>query len=100
MFRFGAVAALLLSTASARPTADDDVSVKNAVSKRATSFWYANVDHEGDYRGIASDIDNSDSYPVFVEVTAGDGGSLQDAINSGVNGDRPGQWLASQPRVG
>lgn len=97
MLRLGACVALLLSVASARPANDGGVAAKT-VSKRATTFWYANMDHEGDYRGITPDI-NDDAYAVFVEVAAGDGGAIQGAINSATNGNRSGQWLASQPRV-
>lgn len=99
MIRFGVFAALLLSTASARPAGEDNGASKSSMSKRATSFWYANMDHDGDYRGKAPDIDD-DAYSVYVAVTAGDGSSIQDAINSASNGaSRNGQWLASQPRV-
>lgn len=96
MLRFGACVALLLSAAAARPT--DDNGQDKSVAKRATTYWYANMDHTGDYRGIAPDIDDGD-YKVFIEVSAGDGGSIQGAINSATNGERNGQWLASQPRV-
>lgn len=68
--------------------------------KRATSFWYANMDHTGNARGYAPDLDGDFNYPVFVSATPGDGGSIQRAINSGTNGGtRHAQWLASQPRV-
>lgn len=61
---------------------------------------YANMDHTGQYRGYAPDLDPDFSYPVFMAATAGDGSSIQRAINAGTNGaTRHSQWLASQPRV-
>jgi hypothetical protein len=71
----------------------------NDVAKRATSFWYANMDHSGRPRGFAPDLDGDFSYPVFVAVNPGDGAGIQRAINSGSSGNRHGKWLASQPRV-
>ncbi len=68
--------------------------------KRATSFWYANMDHTGSARGFAPDLDGDSSYPVFKAVNPGDGAGIQQAINDAGNGNkRHGQWLASQPRV-
>lgn len=88
------------------------------LEKRATSFWYANMNRDAASRGFAPDLDNDVSiagppgrrgtgtdtsqysYPVYVAVDAGDGGALQDAINVADNGNqRPGEWLASEPRV-
>ncbi|KAH8904793.1 glycoside hydrolase family 55 protein [Coniochaeta sp. PMI_546] len=73
---------------------------ENDLVRRATSFWYANMDHSGQYRGYAPDLDPDFSYPVFMAATAGDGSSIQRAINAGTNGGtRHPEWLASQPRV-
>jgi hypothetical protein len=73
---------------------------ENDLVRRATSFWYANMDHTGNARAYAPDLDPDFSYPVFMAATAGDGSSIQRAINAGTNGGtRHPQWLASQPRV-
>ena len=90
------ITALAVGTALAAPANPSLDS--NSLSKRATSFWYANVDHTGQYRGYTPDIDD-DNYAVFKAVNAGDGASLQEAITSTDGGNRHGQWLASQPRV-
>ena len=97
MMKFATAFALLLSGASALPAPDTG----NAnLSKRATTFWYANMDHTGQYRGYAPDLDPDYTYPVFQAVTPGDGASIQTAINSAGDGtNRHGEWLASQPRV-
>jgi hypothetical protein len=98
MLKLAAAFALLLSGASAIPAPDNG----NAnLLKRATTFWYANMDHTGQYRGYAPDLDPDFSYPVFQAVNPGDGASIQTAINSGdgTNPTRHGEWLASQPRV-
>ncbi|KAH7319508.1 family 55 glycoside hydrolase [Rhexocercosporidium sp. MPI-PUGE-AT-0058] len=94
--KFAAVFAFLLSGASAIPAPDNGDA---NLSKRATSFWYANMDHTGQYRGYAPDLDPDFSYPVFVAVNPGDGASIQTAINSGDGANRHPEWLASQPRV-
>lgn len=60
----------------------------------ATDYWYASMDHTGDFRGKAPYV--GDSYEVFKRVTVGDGKAIQDAIDSG---DRHKQWLSSEPRV-
>jgi len=101
MMKFAATAALLLGVASAIPTPDIDAnSTDGTLARRATSFWYANMDHTGTYRGYAPDLDNDYSYPVYMAVSAGDGAGIQTAINAADNGaTRHGQWLASQPRV-
>ncbi|KAL6853068.1 hypothetical protein ACO1O0_007621 [Amphichorda felina] len=58
------------------------------------------MDHTGDFRGRAPHLDDADSYEVFKTVEAGDGAGIQDAIDSGSNGNsRHNQWLASEPRV-
>jgi hypothetical protein len=93
---------LLLGGAFARSIVLLDEDADNSTSKldtRATSFWYANMDHTGTARGYAPDLDPDYSSPVFKTVNAGDGAAIQAAINSGSSGDRHGQWLASQPRV-
>jgi hypothetical protein len=69
---------------------------RNNVSIEATGYWYANVDHTGDFRGIAPHVDDPDSYEVFKTVDVGDGNAIQDAIDSG---GRHQQWLASEPRA-
>ncbi|RGP71680.1 glycoside hydrolase family 55 [Fusarium longipes] len=61
---------------------------------QATGYWYADMDHTGDFRGKAPYV--GDSYEVFKTVAVGDGKAIQDAIDSG---DRHQQWLASEPRV-
>ncbi|KAM0233581.1 hypothetical protein ACHAP5_010342 [Fusarium lateritium] len=73
-------------SASVAPRANDNASV--------TGYWYANVDHSGDFRGKAPYVDAS--YEVFKAVKAGDGAAIQDAIDSG---GRHAQWLASEPRA-
>ncbi|KAF5671245.1 glycoside hydrolase family 55 [Fusarium heterosporum] len=70
------------------------ITPRSTYDTSASGYWYANVDHTGDSRGVAPYVDAS--YEVFKTVKAGDGGAIQDAINSG---DRHPQWLASQPRV-
>ncbi|KAI1384809.1 glycoside hydrolase family 55 protein [Hypoxylon trugodes] len=68
--------------------------------KRATSFWYANMNHTGDYRGYAPDLGSDFTYPVFKAVNPGDGAGIQNAIYDAGNGNqRHHHWLASQPRV-
>lgn len=78
----------------------DDNSTAKLVS-RATTFWYANMDHTGNARGYAPDLDPDFSYPVYKTVTAGDGNSIQAAINVGTatGSSRNNLWLNSQPRV-
>ena len=69
-------------------------------NKADSSFWYANMDHTGDARGLAPNAPNDDSYAVYQAVTAGDGGSIQNAIDSASSsGSRESLWLVSQPRV-
>lgn len=70
------------------------------ISKRATSFWYANMDHTGPSRGYAPDLGNDYSYPVYIAVNPGDGPGIANAIKDAGSGNtRHSQWLASQPRV-
>ena len=88
---------ILASQVLALPTSENE---NTAISKRATTFWYANMDHTGSARGYAPDLDPDFTYPVFVAVNPGDGASIQTAINSGDGANRHGEWLASQPRVG
>lgn len=94
MLRFAAIA-LVLDVASATPKAGDE----DKASKRGTRFWYPNMDHSGQYRGYAPDLDGDDAYQVYVAVKAGDGDAIQRAINDDKGGKRHGKWLASQPRV-
>lgn len=100
MIKFVAAFLLLLGGVSAAPASSNDSMAAHNLEKRATGFWYANMDHTGQYRGYAPDLDPDYTYPVFKSVNAGDGASIQDAINSGSSGTRHGSWLASQPRVG
>ena len=97
---WSALRALSISAtlALALPAQTQDAVAKGDAAT-SSSFWYSSMDHTGDYRGVAPYTDNPDSYNVYVAVTAGDAGSLQDAINSAGDGDRHQQWLASQPRV-
>ncbi|ROV88695.1 hypothetical protein VSDG_09508 [Cytospora chrysosperma] len=75
--------------------------LQNKVQSRATSFWYANMDHTGSARGYAPDLDGDYTYPVYKAVDSGDADALQGAINDdGISGNqRNSQWLASEPRV-
>ncbi|KAH8171772.1 pectate lyase superfamily protein [Sarocladium implicatum] len=85
----------LLATAVANVAAAPS-NFHNASIKATTSYWYANMDHTGDFRGIAPWVDDPKSYEVFKTVDSGDGGAIQDAIDSG---GRHQEWLASEPRV-
>lgn len=98
MIKFAAVVALVLGVASATPTSRN-LAAEESVSKRATSFWYPNMDHAGQARGYAPDLDGDYSYPVYKSVDSGDGDAIQRAINNNNGASRHGQWLASQPRV-
>ncbi|KAI6087368.1 glycoside hydrolase family 55 protein [Hypoxylon rubiginosum] len=99
MARLQLLVAILLGRASCSAIPRDNVSADN-ILKRATSFWYANMDHTGQYRGYAPDLGDDYTYPVFKAVNPGDGAGIQTAINDAGNGNsRNGQWLASQPRV-
>lgn len=95
-----AVAGLFLAGALASPVLGAVGAVGN-ITTEASSYWYANMDHTGQYRGYAPGLDNSDSYPVFVAVSPADGGAgIQKAINDASNGaTRHATWLASEPRV-
>jgi len=91
-------AALLLGVVSAMPKPDNDTD--DGLFPRATSFWYSQMDHTGNYRGYAPDLDNDFNYAVYASVNPGDGNAIQNAINAATNGaKRNGQWFASQPRV-
>lgn len=93
-------ALLFLATAVHGVVASPVNTREDAGSKAATSFWYANVDHSGTYRGYAPHLDDADSYEVFKTVEAGNGGAIQNAIDAGTNGQpRHEQWLSSEPRV-
>lgn len=95
-----AVAGLFLAGALGSPVLGIVEAIGN-ITTQASSYWYANMDHTGQYRGYAPGLDNSDSYSVFVAVSPEDGGAgIQKAINDASNGaTRHGQWLASEPRV-
>ncbi|KAI2601954.1 glycoside hydrolase family 55 protein [Hypoxylon sp. NC1633] len=91
--------AVLLGGASCSVISRDNETA-DILERRATSFWYANMDHTGTARGYAPDLGTDYTYPVFKAVNAGDGPGIQTAINDAGNGNsRHGQWLASQPRV-
>lgn len=97
--KFLHAASLLLAGVSASPTPKDNGN-DTVLAARATSFWYANIDHTGAPRGFAPDLDGDYAYPVYMAVSAGDGAGIQRAINAGTNGGtRHPEWLASQPRV-
>lgn len=108
MWRSALVAAagtLLTSGAVARPAIETINATMGAdyLTKQATGFWYANMDHSGQYRGYAPDLGSDYDYPVYKAVSPGDGAALQRAINAGTdeNGEKRHQtWLSSQPRVG
>ncbi|ETS73587.1 Glucan endo-1,3-beta-glucosidase BGN13.1 [Pestalotiopsis fici W106-1] len=87
------IAAALVATASASYSTGE---------KRETSFWYANLDHTGPYRGYAPELGvNASTYSVYKAVSPGASAvEIQAAINDDDNGgSRHSQWLASQPRV-
>ncbi|UKZ83929.1 hypothetical protein TrVFT333_011744 [Trichoderma virens FT-333] len=98
MLKSLAFVAALLGAVTASPTMarHEDRSLEPRAS---TSFWYAAMDHTGQYRGYAPHTTSPSSYNVFVAVNAGDAGSLQRAIDSASSGNRQNEWLASQPRV-
>ena len=98
MIKFVATVALVLGVASATPTPNGH-GAEESVSKRATSFWYSNMDHTGPPRGYAPDLDGDYNYQVYKSVNPGDGDAIQSAINDNNGASRHGQWLASQPRV-
>ncbi|KXJ95237.1 glucan endo-1,3-beta-glucosidase BGN13.1 precursor [Microdochium bolleyi] len=96
-------ASLLAAVAAASPVVGQDgttAASPHAEKRQSTSFWYANMDHTGNARGYAPDLDGDFNYAVYKAVAPGDGAGIQRAINEGTNGaTRHGQWLASQPRV-
>lgn len=97
-----AIAGLFLAGALASPVpGGEGGSPQNTPRQASSTYWYANMDHTGDYRGYAPGLDISDSYSVFVSVKPEDGGAgIQSAINDASDGaSRPGEWLASEPRV-
>lgn len=99
MLKLTALVALLLGAASATPTPSPPAS-DEGITKRATSFYYPNMDHVNAPRGFAPDLDGDFNYPIYQTVNAGDGNALQNAINTdGKGGSRHAQWFASQPRV-
>lgn len=97
------VASLLaasLTTVASSPVHDAGLAISHQHKRQTTSFWYANMDHTGNARGYAPDLDGDYQYAVYKAVAPGDGDGIQRAINEGTNGaTRHGQWLASQPRV-
>ncbi|KAK6066121.1 hypothetical protein SCUP515_10868 [Seiridium cupressi] len=102
MVRPLAITAAALATASASPFAQRETGNAQDLEYRATSFWYANLDHTGPYSGYAPDLDgNSSTYPVYKAVSPGATAvEIQAAINDdGNGGSRHSEWLASQPRV-
>jgi hypothetical protein len=99
MMRSTAIATAILTTVFASPVDNRNA---NYLAHRDTSFWYANLDHTGPYRGYAPDLDgNSSTYPVYQAVSPGaSAADIQAAINDdGNGGSRHSEWLASQPRV-
>ncbi|KKP02807.1 glucan endo-1,3-beta-glucosidase [Trichoderma harzianum] len=99
MLKLTALVALLLGAASATPTPSPPAS-DEGITKRATSFYYPNMDHVNAPRGFAPDLDGDFNYPIYQTVNAGDGNALQNAITTdGKGGSRHPQWFASQPRV-
>ncbi|QYT06246.1 Laminarinase [Trichoderma simmonsii] len=98
MLKSLAFAAALLGAVTASPTLarHEDRSLQPRAN---TSFWYAAMDHTGQYKGYAPHAPSPSSYNVFVAVNAGDAGSLQSAIDSAGSSNRQNEWLASQPRV-
>ncbi|KAJ4862845.1 pectate lyase superfamily protein domain-containing protein [Trichoderma breve] len=99
MLKLTALVALLLGAASATPTPSPPAS-DEGITKRATSFYYPNMDHVNAPRGFAPDLDGDFNYPIYQTVNSGDGNALQNAINTdGKGGSRHPQWFASQPRV-
>lgn len=103
MMKFLYAASLLLAGVTATPTPiieSNGDGNDTVLAARATSFWYANVDHTGAARGYAPDLDGDYAYPVYMAVSPGDGAGIQRAITAGTNGGtRHPKWLASQPRV-
>ncbi|KAI0123912.1 family 55 glycoside hydrolase [Xylariales sp. AK1849] len=106
MIKFAVTVAAWLAATSAGASPilevqeDSNATVKE-LRARATTFWYANMDHTGTYRGYAPDLDGDYTYPVFKSVSPGAGwAEIQSAINDDGNGGKRHQkWLASQPRV-
>ncbi|RBQ78001.1 hypothetical protein FVER14953_09443 [Fusarium verticillioides] len=91
------IALLLLSTVASSPMPSGPAI--GTTTEGATSFWYANMDHTGQYRGYAPDLDGDNTYAVYKVIQPGDGAAIQAAINDDNGKARHGQWLASQPRV-
>lgn len=99
-----AAGTLLAGVAVARPATESSNTTRAAdyLATQATGFWYANMDHSGQYRGYAPDLGSDYNYPVFKAVSPGDGAGIQRAINVGTdeNGEKRHQtWLSAQPRV-
>lgn len=98
MLKLTVLVALLLGAASATPTPSSPAEGEG-LAKRATSFYYPNMDHVNAPRGFAPDLDGNFNYQVYQTVNPGDGASLQKAITSDGSGSRHQKWFASQPRV-
>jgi hypothetical protein len=98
MLKLTTIFTLLLGAASATPTPSPAAN-DEGITKRATSFWYPNMDHVNAPRGFAPDLDGNFNYQVYQTVNPGDGAALQRAITSDGSGSRHSQWFASQPRV-
>ncbi|KAG6013810.1 hypothetical protein E4U54_006314 [Claviceps lovelessii] len=65
-----------------------------------SAFWYSKMDHEGgNARGYAPDLENDQTYPVYMAVNASDGNGIQNAIDDNRGRERLPQWWASQPRI-
>ncbi|KAH8201325.1 hypothetical protein TruAng_004493 [Truncatella angustata] len=103
MVKFTSIVAVLASACATHAKTSNDAYIhSDSAEVSSTSFWYANLDHTGSYRGYAPDLDgNSSTYPVYVAVKTGATAvEIQAAINDdGNGGSRHSQWLASQPRV-
>ncbi|KAI1869657.1 uncharacterized protein JN550_005638 [Neoarthrinium moseri] len=97
MVGYAAVVALL----AAAPLCAAQIKRADYSAAAATTFWYANLDHTGPYKGDAPDLDTNHTYPVFKSVSPGATAvEIQAAINdNGNGGKRHSQWLASEPRV-
>ncbi|KAK3187626.1 hypothetical protein K4F52_003684 [Lecanicillium sp. MT-2017a] len=99
MVKFVAALSLVLGLASASPVSSIRAASQDGVEKRATNFWYSNMDHTSSIRGYAPDLGGNYSYEVYKAVSPGDAAGIQNAILDDNGGRRHPQWLASQPRV-
>lgn len=99
MLKSLAVVAAFLGAVTASPALVRHNDRSELLLRPNTSFWYAAMDHTGQYKGYAPHTTDPSSYNVYVAVNPGDAGSLQSAIDSAGSEDRQNEWLASQPRV-